>query len=568
MARKILLRQFKQLRTLRRFTTSVNLKNQEQYVIKSPLEDIVIPNMRFLDRLWLESPSFINHVAIECAESKKSYTYQQLQKNMAVFATSLRKKLGLNPGDVVAAMLPNCPQFPVVAFGALQAGCVVTPINPIYKELEVTHQVSTTAPKVFVTIPQCYETVVKGLQNAKIDAKIVVIDNPSAPIPEGAIRYSEISESGEADYSLLDKVEKNNDDVAFIPFSSGTTGLPKGVEITYGNLIAAIEIMQNKRNSFPLLTQGDFQDVVPCILPFFHIYGLVVALMGHLAKGCKLISLPKFSAGLYLDVLDKQKPTLLYVVPPIAILLGKHPDVKVEHFERVRNVICGAAPLADSDVHAILEKCKRKLEFNQGFGATETTSLATTTLMDSTILDYSACGVPMASVLLKFVDPLTGNPVPIGEPGELYVKSPTIMKGYHKNEKATKETLTEDGYFKTGDLGYYKPEAGLYITDRIKELIKVKGMQVAPAELESILRSHPAVQDAAVIGIPHEIYGEVPKAFVIRKNGKETSAEELQSFVADRVAVFKKIEEVAFVNDIPKTTTGKILRKDLKKMYA
>ncbi|CAG4959615.1 unnamed protein product [Parnassius apollo] len=568
MARKLLIRQFKQLRSFRKFSSSAILKNQDQYVIKSPLKDIVVRDMRFLDRLWRDSSNFNNHVAIECAETKKSYTYQQLQKNMAVFATSLLKKLGLQPGDVVASMLPNCPQFPVIAFGTLQAGCVLTPVNPIYKELEVTHQVSTTEPKVFVTIPQCYDIVLKGIKNAKSNAKIIVVDSPKAPVPEGAIRYSEIVELGEADYSLLDKIEKRNDEIAFIPFSSGTTGLPKGVEITYGNLLAACEIMQDERTSFPVLTKGDFQDIVPCILPFFHIYGLVVTLIGHLAKGCKLISLPKFSASLYLDVLKNRKPTLLYVVPPIAILLGKHPDVKEEHFQSVRNIICGAAPLSASDVYAIMEKSKNELQFNQGFGTTETTSLATSTLKDTEILDYSACGVPMASVVLKFVDPETGNPVPIGEPGELYVKSPTVMKGYHRNEQATKESLTEDGYFKTGDLGYYKPEFGLYITDRIKELIKVKGMQVAPAELESVLRSHPAVQDAAVIGVPHEFYGEAPKAFIKCKNGQKASSEDIQTFVAERVAAFKKIEEVVFVDEIPKTSSGKILRKELKKMYA
>ncbi|XP_072930670.1 uncharacterized protein [Epargyreus clarus] len=568
MARKLLLRQIKELKSMRQLSTSAFLNKNDDFIIKSPLQDIVMPNARFLDRLWVESSHFKKHVALECAETKKTYTYEQLQKNMAIFATSLRKKFGLKEDDVVAAMLPNCPEFPVVAFGTLQAGCVLTPINPIYKEFEISHQVSTTNPKIFVTIPECYDVVLKGLEHAKSQAKIVLIDKPNKPVPKGVIKYSEIAESGEADYALLDKVDKQNDDIAFIPFSSGTTGLPKGVEITYKNLKAGIEIMQNERNSFPILTQGDFQDIVPCILPFFHIYGLVITLIGHLAKGCKLVTVPRFSATMYLDILKNQKPTLLYVVPPIAILLGKHPDVKEEHFRHVRNIICGAAPLAATDVQAILEKCKGNLEFNQGYGTTETSALTTSTLKGSKDLDYSASGVPMASVTMKFVDPLTGKAVPIGETGELYVKAPTVMRGYYRNEKETKDSLTDDGYFKTGDLGYYKPESGLFITDRIKELIKVKGMQVAPAELESILRSHPAVQEAAVVGIPHQFYGEAPKAFIIKKNGQSASPEELQTFVADKVAAFKKIEEVVFVNDIPKTSSGKILRKELKKMYA
>ncbi|GBP88156.1 4-coumarate--CoA ligase-like 4 [Eumeta japonica] len=249
-----------------------------------------------------------------------------------------------------------------------------------------------------------------------------------------------------------------------------------------------------------------------------------------------------------------------------AILLGKHPLVGEEHLRNVRHMLSGAAPLSASDVTPLLEKTKGKLQFEQGFGATETTSVTTSTLIGETF-DYSCAGVPLSSIELMFIDPMTGKSVPPGQSGELLVRGPNVMKGYYKNEEATRDTLTEDGFFKTGDLGYYKQDTGLYITDRIKELIKVKGMQVAPAELESLLRSHPAVQEAAVIGIPHEISGEVPKAFIITKTDAKTSEEELQSFVASKVAPFKRIEEVQFVNNIPKTASGKILRRELKKMY-
>ncbi|CAD0245917.1 unnamed protein product [Spodoptera exigua] len=434
--------------------------------------------------------------------------------------------------------------------------------------VELKHQITITEPKLFVTIPECYDIVSKSLKAANSQAKIVLVDNVSKPVPDGVARYSEVAESGEADFGLLDKVERKGDDVACIPFSSGTTGLPKGVEITYDNILAGIEIMHQKENCFPHVANSDFQDILPAFLPFFHIYGLVIGLMGHLSKGCKLVTMAKFSASMYLDILKTQKTTLLYIVPPVAILLGKHPDVNEAHYRSVRHIICGAAPLAASDVEAILQKSKRPIEFNQGFGMTETTSLGTSTFKGTKNVDFNACGVPMASVQLMFADPLTGKPVPVGQSGEMYIKSPTVMKAYHKNPKATEETMTKDGFFKTGDMGYFKPGVGLFITDRIKELIKVKGMQVAPAELESLLRTHPAVQDAAVIGVPHEFYGEAPKAFIIRKNGLKITEEELQDFVASKVAVYKKIEEVMFVDEIPKTASGKILRKELKKMYA
>ncbi|XP_050550016.1 uncharacterized protein LOC118267914 [Spodoptera frugiperda] len=567
MARKLLLREIKNLKWQRKLSTSAVFRN-EDFIIRSTIPDIVVPKTRFVDRLWAESAGYKNLVALESAETKKTYTYSQLEKNTSAFATSLLKKFGLKPGDVVAVMLPNCPEFPVVAFGSFQAGCVLTTVNPIYKEFELKHQITITEPKLFITIPECYDIVTKSLKAANIQAKIVLVDNPSKPVPDGVVRYSEVAESGEADFGLLDKVERKGDDVACIPFSSGTTGLPKGVEITFDNILAGMEVMHQKENCFPHVANSDFQDILPAFLPFFHIYGLVIGLMGHLSKGCKLVTMAKFSASLYLDILKTQQTTLLYIVPPVAILLGKHPDVNEAHYRSVRHIICGAAPLAGSDVEAILHKSKRPIEFNQGFGMTETTSLGTSTFKGTKNVDFNACGVPMASVQLMFADPITGNPVPVGQSGEMYIKSPTVMKGYHKNPKATEETMTKDGFFKTGDLGYFKPGVGLFITDRIKELIKVKGMQVAPAELESLLRTHPAVQDAAVIGVPHEFYGEAPKAFIIRKNGLKITEEELQDFVASKVAVYKKIEEVMFVDEIPKTASGKILRKELKKMYA
>ncbi|CAB3255866.1 unnamed protein product [Arctia plantaginis] len=232
----------------------------------------------------------------ECAETKKTYTYAQLQKYSSVFATSLLKKLGLKPGDVLAVMIPNCPEFPVVAFGSIQAGVVLTTVNPIYKEFEIAHQISITEPKAIVTIQECYDTVKTTLKNCKKDIKIILIDNPANPVPNDAIRYSEIAESGAADYELLDKIEKKTDEVACIPFSSGTTGLPKGVEITYGNLLASLEIMHQKEVCYPVLTH--------------------------------------------------------------AILLGKHPDVNKEHSRNVRHICCGAAPLSASDVEAIQQKSK------------------------------------------------------------------------------------------------------------------------------------------------------------------------------------------------------------------
>ncbi|CAG9101518.1 unnamed protein product [Plutella xylostella] len=568
LARKLFLREIKKIKVQRKLSVSAKCcNNNNDFIIKSPCPDVVIPKVPLMERIWRDSAGFLNRVAIECAETKKSYTYKQLQDCMAAFATSLHKKLGLSPGDVVAVMVPNRPEYPVVVFGTMQAGCVATTINPIYKEYEVTHQATLTQPKVVVTVPECYDVIVNGFKDAKVNAKIVVIDNPNTPVPDGAIRYTELAEKSEADYGLLSKVVRHEDDTAVIPFSSGTTGLPKGVEISHKSMLASLEILGQERVCYPRIATDTFQDVVPCVLPFYHVYGLIILLLGHLPQGCKMVTMNKFSAALYLSVLKDYKASLVFAVPPIVILLSKHPDVTWDHLKHVRHLNSGAAPLAASDVQALLEMSKGQIQIGQGYGATETNSVTTGTLIGSKA-DHSATGVPLSNMELMFVHPETGKPVPIGEQGELYIRGPTVMKGYHKNEKATKETMTEDGFFKTGDLGYYDPNNGLYISDRIKELIKVKGLQVAPAELEGLLRSHPAVADAAVIGIPHEFYGETPKAFLITKPNAQVTEKEIQDFVASKVAAFKKIEEVQFVKEIPKTSSGKIMRRELKKMHA
>ncbi|XP_063538471.1 uncharacterized protein LOC134747765 [Cydia strobilella] len=568
LARKLITSELKKIKWQRKLSVSASLWKDEDFIIKSFLPEKKIPDMKLLDRVWVESAGFKKLVALECAETKKSYTYEQLQHNTGIFATSLLKKFGLKQGDIVAIMLPNSPEFVVTALGIVQAGCTMTTINPIYKELELTHQLSLTRPKLIVTTSKCYDTIKKAMHNANLDMRIIIKDSTETAIPNGTVRFTEIAENGEIDNALLDKVAKRKpDDLAVIPFSSGTTGMPKGVEITHRNAIAAIEIMSEERNCYATLATDSFQDVVPCMLPFFHIYGLVIILLGHLSKGCKLITMSTFSTGLFLDILKNQKASLLYIVPPIAVLLGKHPDVTTDHLKHVRRITSGAAPLSATDVQLVMEKSNGKLAFGQGYGATETTSLTTGALIGSTP-DFASSGVLLSNIELKFVDPLTGNPVPCGEQGEIYVRGPVVMKGYHKSEEATADSLTEDGFYKTGDLGYYDKDVGLYVTDRIKELIKVKGLQVMPAELEGILRSHPAVADAAVIGMPHEYHGEAPRAFVIAKTGFKLSEEELQSYVAEKVAPYKKIEEVVFVNDIPKTNTGKILRMELKKLYA
>ncbi|XP_028171212.1 4-coumarate--CoA ligase-like [Ostrinia furnacalis] len=543
---------------------SSNVRKVDDFTVTSSLPFQPVPRMRLFDRMWVHASQFKDQVALVSAETKKSYTYSQLHRFIANFGTSLLKRLHLRPGDIVAIVVPNCPEYPVAAFGALQAGCVVTTVNPAYRNYELVHQFTITKPNLVVTVTQAYPFISKALDAAKIDAKVVIIDNPTQSIPDGTIRYSEIAESGEADYSVLDKIEKDHDDVALIPFSSGTTGLPKGVEITYKNLISSFDIMTHKEFVLPEIANGTDQEIVPCVLPFFHIFGLVITLMGHLSVGAKLITMSSFDPATYITVLTHEKATLLYVVPPLVDFLAKYPLVNKSHFEHVKYIFSGGAALSGGSAEAVLQKANEKTQFRQGYATTETTCMGTATPKNGGRHYNNSCGDPALNIELRMCDADTGTPVPIGQVGEVCFRSPIIAKGYYQNEQATKDSMTSDGFYKTGDLGVYKPGEGLYIVDRIKEIIKVKGMQVSPAELENILRTHPLVHDVGVIGVPDKLLGEAPKAYVVVR--KPTTAEELKKFVADQVVAYKKIKDVVFVDAIPKNATGKVLKKDLKNL--
>lgn len=287
----------------------------------------------------------------------------------------------------------------------------------------------------------------------------------------------------------------------------------------------------------------------------------MINLMG---RGAKLVTLATFKPDIFAEIIAKHKANHMYVVPPMVTFLGKHPSVTPEHLESVRGIICGAAPVSSTDAEILLTKNKNII-FRQGYGLTETSggiSVANNTDRDH----HDSVGHVFAGGEVKIADLETQEALGPGKEGEIWFRGRNVMKGYYKNEKATKETMTEDGWLKTGDIGKYDEEKFLYTTDRLKELIKVKGFQVPPAELEALLRSHPKIQDCAVIGIPDPISGEVPKALVVQA-GQDLKKEEVLDFINSKVVAFKRVKDVQFVDSIPKNTSGKILRKDLKAMY-
>lgn len=501
--------------------------------------------------------------------SGRSYTYAQLRDHCAALAINLRTTLTLNQGDVVGLCMLNSPEFILAALGIMEAGLVLSTFNPVYTAEEISKQVVNSNVQAMICTADLYETIKGACDIAKSNAKIICMPNePGQSVPSGSINFTELINYNTAKSKTLPTVTSDYNDLVFLPYSSGTTGLPKGVMLSHRNIISNSVMLRGTygASKFCEPTTETWQDVFLTILPLFHIYSFTCNLTARLSQGCKLVTLPGFKPDTFLNAIVKYKPTVMKIVPPIVIFYGKSDLVKPEHGKSVRLVMSGAAPLAADDVERFWSKAPQ-VKFMQGYGLTETSPMTHVQAVGST--NYGSIGGPVYATQAKIVSIDDSSLKTLGpnQNGELWVRGPQIMKGYLNNEKDTNETLLPGGWLRTGDIGYYDENNQFYITDRFKELIKVKGFQVAPAELEGVLRSHPAIADAAVIGVPDERSGEVPKGIVILRPDAKVSKMDVMEYVAGKVAKFKQLGSVEIVDLIPKTATGKILRRELKKIY-
>ncbi|XP_034832836.1 uncharacterized protein [Maniola hyperantus] len=536
----------------------------QEGIIKSPFKSIEIPNLTLYHYVWHNLDKWPERTMAVCAETGRGYTYEQAFKLSHTFGANLRKKLKIRDGDTVMIMLPNVPDFPLVAMGILEAGGVISTINPVYTSHEVQRQLIMSEAKAIVTLPDLTGVVKQALKQAKVNIPIIVVKTNGEPIPEGTIAFNELSEDIHVDLSCLKQVRRDPKDICFLPYSSGTTGLPKGVILTHRNIVANCEQISDPIVRCHEDTTETHQDVVLAVLPFFHIYAATALMFHKMRHGIKLVTLAKFQPEVFLHTLLKQKVNWLFVAPPLVMLMANHPLSSPKLYQYLDNVINGAAGMTSSEVERFLEKVQRKIRYNQGYGLTETSPAVA--LGHKDVENYDIVGNALPNTELKIVD-LELKSLGPNQMGEVLVKGPQVMKGYKDNPEANGEAFTEDGWFRTGDLAMVDEQGMLRIYDRLKELIKVKGFQVPPAELEALLRDHPAVNDAAVIGVPHATKGESPKAFVALKPGESASAKDLCDFVADKVATYKKIDELLIIDSIPRSSAGKILRKDLKAKY-
>ncbi|RZU34026.1 4-coumarate--CoA ligase family protein [Blastococcus saxobsidens] len=486
-------------------------------------------------------------------------THGQLAAYVDRVAANLHAR-GLGKGDVVAVFCPNTPWFPVVFHGIAAAGCVMSPINSLYTPDEIAFQLKDSGAKILITIGLFLDRATAAAEKSPVD-EIIVLD--------GAEGHANLFDLLGADApSVTVDIDPANDLVT-LPYSSGTTGLPKGVMLTHRNLVA------NVAQCLPLLKTGADEKII-AVLPFFHIYGLTVLMNQGLALGGAVVTLPRFDLEDFLRTIQDQKITRAFVAPPILLALAKHPIVDNYDLSSLTSILSGAAPLDEQLALSAQSRLRKGADsgvvVGQGYGMTELSPVSHT----SPDLDAQPPGVsieiPKGSVGFaipntecRLIDPSTGEDAAPGERGELWVRGPQVMKGYLNNEEATRATLDSDGWLHTGDVAVVDENGCYTVVDRVKELIKYKGYQVAPAELEAVLINHPEIADAAVIGVPDKESGEeLPKAFVVRAPGSEITEDAIMAYMAEKVAPHKKIRFVEFIEQVPKSAAGKILRKDLK----
>ncbi len=512
-------------------------------IFKSPFPDVSIPDDVSLTSFVFEhAEEYSEKPAIIDGVSGRTFTYGQLTAAINLVADGLDER-GFKKGDVFAIYSPNVPEYALAFFAVAALGGINTTINPLYTPHELTFQLNDSNAKYLLTIPQFLDKALEAAEDSNVEEVFVF---GSA---EGATPFTDLMQNN----GQMPLVEINpKEDLIVLPYSSGTTGLPKGVMLTHHNLIANI----TQTLAMKHITRDD---IVMGILPFFHIYGMVVILQMALRFGATIVTMPRFDMEQFLQIIQNQKITYANLVPPIILGLAKHPVVDNFDLSSLRMITSGAAPLGAD----LAQACADRLDciVVQGYGLTETSPVTHINPKEPDKIKIGSVGPPIPNTECKIVDTTTGKALGPNQRGEVWIRGPQVMQGYLNNPEATAGSIDQKGWLHTGDVGYVDDDGYFYIVDRVKELIKYKGMQVAPAELEAILLTHPAIADAAVIPSPDEEAGEIPKAFVVLND--EVTPAEIMAFVAEKVAPHKKIRMVEVVEQIPKSASGKILRRVL-----
>jgi acyl-CoA synthetase (AMP-forming)/AMP-acid ligase II len=515
----------------------------------SKLPQREIPAISVTDYVLRHASRLADHPALIDGSDGHTLTYAQLNDGIRRLAGGLAAR-GFGKGDVFAIYSPNIPEYAVIFHGVTLAGGTVTTINPTYTPQELVHQLNDASARYIFTVPAALPTVLQVQADTQLEEVFVLGDQQDLSATSLSELYGESMSDDAAPTLTLD------DDIAVLPYSSGTTGLSKGVMLTHYNLVANLVQLEQLE-----LQEG--QSVVAA-LPFFHIYGMQLLMNSMLAAGGTVVTMQRFDLELFLSLHQRYKIPQAYVVPPMLLALARAPVVDDYDLSALTKIFCAAAPLGielESEAAARLN-CL----VVQGYGLTET-SPVTHLPIPGVALPAGSIGVALSNIQCRVVDPESGSDLGPEERGELWIRGPNVMKGYLGAPDATAATIDDDGWLRTGDIVTVDSQGYFFVVDRLKELIKYKGYQVAPAELEGLLLTHPAVADAAVVPLPDDEAGEVPKAFVVLKSDTDTitvTPQSLMEFVASEVSHYKHIRQVEFIDAIPKSPSGKILRRLLR----
>ncbi|MEC4817849.1 MAG: thioester reductase domain-containing protein [Scytonema sp. PMC 1069.18] len=503
--------------------------------------DVSIPKQPLTEFVLQRAVELADKPALVEGLTSSIITYKQLAEYIYRAAIGLAAR-GFSKGDVLAIYSPNLPEYAIAFHAVATNGGIITTVNPSYTAEELAYQLSDAGAKYLITTPDLAAPALEAVGQSKVE-EIFVFGEASGATPFSVLL--------EAEGKVPEVHIEPGEDLVALLYSSGTTGMPKGVMHTHQTFLSNFQQFQN-------CEPVSEADAVIGVLPFFHCYGMVM-LNYSLAKGATIVTMPRFDLEIFLSLIEKHKITRIHVVPPILLALAKQPIVDKYNLSSLRVLTSAAAPLS----HQLIEECEQRLAnciVKQAYGTTET-CLNTHTLDERDKIKPGSVGQCLSHVECKIVDVDTQQPLGFNQPGELWVRGPHIMTGYLNNPEATANTIDRDGWFHTGDIVYVDEDGYFYIVDRIKELIKCNGYSIAPAELEAVLLSHPAVADACVVKSPHPSSGEVPKAFVVLK--ATATAEQIMEFVAKQVASYKTIRRLEFVDKIPKSPSGKILRRIL-----
>lgn len=509
-------------------------------IFRSPFPAVDIPRLPLHQFVLGKAATLGDAPALVEGATGRVLTYAQLVEQTRQFAAGL-SRAGIRQRDVVAIWSPNSPEYAVVFHAISRLGAILTTVNPSYTVEELAYQLTDAGARLLITTSALVDKARAAIAATGKPIDIITVDEV-AGLPSLA------STLVDADPPAV-TIDPDRD-IVVLPYSSGTTGLPKGVMLTHRNLVANLA-------QIDAMEPAEIRALLG-VLPFFHIYGMVVIMNHGLLRGAAVVTLPRFDLETVLRILQDYPIAIAHVVPPVVIAFAKHPLVDQFTLSNLRWLFSGAAPLGSEITNAVQDRLRIKVR--QGYGMTELSPVTHYTPDGGE--RAGKVGLLVPSTEMRIVDPVSGEDLLEGDDGEVWIRGPQVMQGYLNNPEATAITIDADGWLHTGDIGRVDNEGYLEVVDRLKELIKVKAFQVAPAELEALLLKHPKIADAAVFGVPDDECGEVPKAIIVTR--EPLTGDEVKAFVEQHVATYKRLRHVAFADAIPKSPSGKILRRLLR----